>query len=242
MSWISNWFNKNNLAAAAQQTGPTGQAGSPTAASGNALAAAGQQITLTSPTPTTTTVTISGAGGGGGGGAGNNGGNGVGSIYWGSGGNIQVQTGNGTYTTVASWPPTPLTEEEKKELEELQRVHKEETKAVKLNEFKKLPAEMRQFVVNMIVWRKSSSSIHTVEATKSDRLKELESKLWPTLGAGGGSSGLYISGGNFWFNNNVSSVQIDIAAILGLPDGITTDDIEAAHLEATIEEQMLDEE
>lgn len=171
-------------------------------------------------------VWTQGAGGGGGGGGGKS-------------GNIVIQTGNSTLTVQQVSQLlglTPLTDEEKKELEELQRQYNEETKQVRLDEFKKMPTQLRQFVINVITWKKNSSIMSTLHASKSERLKELESRNngHTTLGTGGINLGswLNIQGDSTW--------NIDINVLLGLPNNISPEDLEAAHVEATIEEEMLE--
>lgn len=140
----------------------------------------------------------------------------------------QTITGPLTTITTTSFPAI-LTSQEVKELEDLENAHKEAHKIEKLNTFKKMPSETRQFVINMILFGEAVSAIKTAPPPEqSERLKELQLKK-------------SYSGGYYYGQLNVSpyitTMNLDISVFL--PDGITAEDLKNAHVEASLEEQML---
>lgn len=125
-----------------------------------------------------------------------------------------------------------LTPEEKVEFDKLTEEHKQEIKVAKVTAFKKLPTELRQFVINFFSWQEAVSSISAVNPDKSDRLKELEIKNeYGRLFSQ--QLGQYIGS---WTGTATSGI---ISVGLQLPDGLTIEDIKQAHIEASMEEEML---
>jgi hypothetical protein len=171
---------------------------------------------------------ISGAGGGGGG-------SGIANSARSSG----VLTTTTAHTTILpsgmvsgttfTWPQQ-LTLQEKEELNILRDQHKEQSRVAKLDEFKKLPAALRQHVINVLVWQEVKQKIESCELEKSDRLKDLEMRdSMSTLnGFGSVSSGL----------------QLDPNWPMAptLPKDISAEDLKSAHSDASLEEEMLSNE
>lgn len=135
-----------------------------------------------------------------------------------------------------------LSPEEQKELEQLQTEYAAEIKACKLAIFKKLPTELRQFVVNALSWRECTQEINGVIIDKSERLKELENKNsykhmfgGPSVGP---SYGMPIN--NNWYGAPVDASMADsLSRFISIPDGITAEELKQAHVEATLEEEIL---
>lgn len=129
-----------------------------------------------------------------------------------------------------------LSKEEQVELSQLQAEYTTEIKKNKLAVFKKLPADLRQFVANALAWREHTEEINLVSVEKSERLKQLEGK-----NAYGGMFG-HGSATAQWYKHSTSS-HIDgvdaMIASIQLPFGITSDELKQAHMEATLEEEML---
>jgi hypothetical protein len=146
-------------------------------------------------------------------------------------GNILISTGNGTITTTHVVCGPSLTQEEEKELKELREQHEINTKAAKIAEFKKLPAELRQYVINILTWNEEAGRIGKVNAERSARHHELEQKEAQ-------SGKLNVSLGMSWMNHSGASIRIEGAT----PDvdGLSYEDLKRAHMEGTLEEQMLE--
>lgn len=128
-----------------------------------------------------------------------------------------------------------LTPEEKAELEQLKKDHQQSVKLAKLSEFKKLPSDLRQFIVNIIYWKEAKDKIEQTSVDKPDRLKELEQKesnsnMSQYMGG--------ISGVSAVFHSNMG---FDLLSLLPIPAGVTAEQLKEAHVEATLEETMLDE-
>lgn len=126
-----------------------------------------------------------------------------------------------------------LSKEEQEEMNLLKIERTHDTKKAKLLAFKKLVPEMRQFVMNALMWQVSLKEINNTTANKSNRLLELENK---------DSMGRFHTQATWYVTS--SPVHIDmfgyIFSTMGLSDDITTEDLKQAHLEATLEEEMLD--
>ena len=153
------------------------------------------------------TLVWGGAGGGGGG----------------SGGAGQLTTSQ-IMTTIQGF--MGLTPEEAKELENLNKEQTIENKTLKLSEFKNMPPELRQFVINASFWTDMVKKINETKAPQSDRQKELIQKE---------SISKMFSG-----SLSVQAVgYMNVFATLPLPEGLTVDDLRQAHLEQTLEEEML---
>lgn len=127
----------------------------------------------------------------------------------------------------------PLSKEESEELDNLKKEHNNEVKVAKLAAFKKLSPEMRQFIVNLISVHASVKKINDTTVDKSQRLKDLESKEAFTRGSTSTTWAQY-SGVNIYdpFSNKIKVQAIEI-------DGISLEEIQQAHVEATVEEEML---
>jgi hypothetical protein len=112
--------------------------------------------------------------------------------------------------------------EEREELAKLKIQYEEERKLVKLTEFKKLPNELRQFVLNAFAWQAAVQTINNADVGRSERLRELigkenMGKIWSTQAQG--------------FNfPSISSIA--------LPEGLSLEDIKRAHLEQSLEEEL----
>lgn len=124
-----------------------------------------------------------------------------------------------------------ISQQEKQELENLRQQNKLETKTLRLMIFKKLPGDLRQYVINSFIWKESVGEMNKTVADKTERQKELENKESLSNMFG---QGVHISSG--------SSFSIDPQWITGvaLPEGITIEDLKQAHVEACLEEEVLD--
>ena len=129
----------------------------------------------------------------------------------------------GTYTISTGAVGQPLTPDEIAELNILREQHATETKALKKQKFRELHPELRQMVIAMLVWGDKCTEIGNADASRSDRMKELESKRSNLSGFTGQNYGYTIP-----FNLPFS-----------IPTGLTRQDLEEAHVEATIEEELL---
>lgn len=123
-----------------------------------------------------------------------------------------------------------LTADEQKEFSELKKQHEADIKTAKLSVFKKLASELRQYVINSYEWKSSVHEINQTKAEKSERLRELENKESLTRGYGGASLGSYHAGFSPEYKLNLE---------LELPEGLTIEDLKQAHMEACLEEEML---
>ncbi len=139
-----------------------------------------------------------------------------------------------TWTTTSIHVGDPLTKEEQVELDELRTQHVLDIRLAKIAGFKKLPAELRQFVVNMLTWNEEVDRLEAVSADKSQRQIELEQKE-------SNNGFLTIQNGTAWLGNNaVTNATIRIPDDFRVPDGLTVDELKQAHMESTLEEQMLE--
>lgn len=127
-----------------------------------------------------------------------------------------------------------LTSEEKVEFDKLTEEYKQEIKTAKITAFKKLPTELRQFVINFFTWQEAVDTISNVSPSKSDRLKELDAKneYGRLFGQG---LGQYIGG---WTSHTHTASGI-ISVGLRLPEDLTAEELKQAHIEASMEEEML---
>lgn len=153
-------------------------------------------------------------------------------------GSITVRTGNfGSLSatqlgSLLAGYGTPLTPEEKVEYDELKKEHEFKLKLAKLDIFKQLPADIRQLVINSHLWQACCNDMNSTVVDKDPKLEELElrdnsGKLYTSSGSGN----VWISSGTSIFGNYYTPT---------LPTGITVDDLKQAHMEATLEEQVLD--
>ena len=73
-----------------------------------------------------------------------------------------------------------LDDDEKAELAKLQDQREHDKKSYRLNQFKNLPATMRQQVINDILWTRTTNEMEHPEVPKSTRQQELEAKELPS--------------------------------------------------------------
>jgi hypothetical protein len=140
-----------------------------------------------------------------------------GNLFWGGGVNTL-----GGFTV-------GLTQDEQKEFESLKKDWEIEKKVARIAEFKKIASEMRQFVINALMWYEQVQTINDAQAPQSARLQELINKE--------AAGKMYtLNGGNIatWTNGPYQ--------MLPLPEGLTVEDLKNAHIEQTLEEEMLNEE
>lgn len=128
-----------------------------------------------------------------------------------------------------------LSPEEKEELDRLTLEHSQEVRKHKLDAFKKVAPEMRQFVINALTWHEELSRINDAPVGKSQRLTELETK----------SRGGLNNHNHNWYPNSTwntgtkNQAMVSLSSFVGIPEGLTVDDLKQAHIEATLEEEML---
>lgn len=132
-----------------------------------------------------------------------------------------------------------LSKEEQNELEQLRKDHANQVKAAKLGIFKKLPGEIRQLVVNAYEWKICFDNMNATTVIKDPRLAELERKdenaqIFKTAHTGhshgvprGMATQPFYSSGLFFGSN------------FDLPEGLSLEDLKLAHMEASLEEEML---
>jgi hypothetical protein len=143
-----------------------------------------------------------------------------------------------------------LTAEEQKELDLLQIEHQNELKAAKIAEFKKIPNELRQFIINYFTWQNALEAVDNVPIEKNDRLIELERKNVTLNGSISGQS-LTFQGAYPTWTSSISPQSIfqhyplsgidEPLKIADMPEGLTIEDLMNAHAEQCLEEEMLDE-
>lgn len=145
-------------------------------------------------------------------------------------------TGTSTWIT-SSTPPAPaLTPTEAAELESLRQDRAAESKKLKIEEFKKLPPDFRQTIVNKLLWKKFVKDSNAKEASMSDREVELQAKQ-NMQGIYIGGSGLSITStypGYLGSNSQVLTVEEGVS----LPTGLTETDLVNAHRDACAEEAL----
>lgn len=130
-----------------------------------------------------------------------------------------------------------LTPDEKVEFDKLTEEHKVNVKVAKISAFKKLHTDLRQFVINFFSWQEAVATINQTQVEAPERLKELQlkeqhGKLF-TQGLG-----QYIGGHSYHIS---ADGLMSFSTQLALPEGVTVEDLRQAHIEATLEEEMLDE-
>lgn len=140
----------------------------------------------------------------------------------GQSGQIQISTGTaGGGTSLTIQFPTPLSDAELKELNILKEQHATESKAVKKQKFRELHPELRQMVIAMLLWQEKCLEISVSESTKTDRMKELEAR--------------HMTLSSQWFTSTVGPY----VTAPPIPHGLTVQDLQEAHTEATLEEEIL---
>lgn len=159
-----------------------------------------------------------------------------------SGGGLTIGSSGGTVLTPAqlsqmlqglgSLSSTGLTQKEKEELENLKQQYSAELKAAKLAIFKKLASELRQYVINSFIWKDALKEMGETTVEKSNRLSELELKE-SLYGPYSGKAVHHTQGFPWTLTDTLGNV-------IQLPEGITIEDLKQAHLEACLEEEVLD--
>ncbi len=128
-----------------------------------------------------------------------------------------------------------LSKEEQDQLQELRKEHATATKLVKVNIFKKLPSSIRQQVIDAYEWKIAFETMNASTATKDQKLIDLERKEEM-------HSMLVHSG--LGYKRQQAFDPTAYPGILfthnqGLPNGLTLEDLKQAHMEASLEEEML---
>jgi len=152
----------------------------------------------------------------------------------------QVAQITGTVYTLPA-PPTP---EETVELEALEQQRQNDMKQKQVNAFKRVPAAIRQRLVDDILWARELETIEVVDQSKSPRQLELESKksVYGSLGgSSAGTIGQWIS--TVGLGSTITStfpypMPSQVARPV-LPSRMTEEDVLQAHNEATMEEECL---
>jgi hypothetical protein len=132
-----------------------------------------------------------------------------------------------------NWQPYDacLTKEEKDEYEQLMHEHKVAVKQCRLEAFKGLSTELRQFIINQLTFGKHISDLHKYTVNNNPRLTELTNRNLNSMNMI-----------NFASGSGTISAFRDPFLLNSLPEGITVEDIQQSHLERCLEEQLLDEE
>lgn len=141
-----------------------------------------------------------------------------------------------TYTGV--FPPgPPLTTQEAEELDRLEKDRVAQSKLLKLEEFKKLPADFRQTVINKLLWKRFVKEANQKEAQMTDREIELMNKRnAASIGSFIGGAGISISSGHQWYTGPNGALSVEEAVTL--PAGLNEADLIDAHNEACAEEAL----
>lgn len=131
-----------------------------------------------------------------------------------------------------------ITPEEKAELAQLKLEYAAEIKTHKLLAFKKLAPELRQWVINAIQWENDLAFINAISVPQSKRIQELENKeavgnLSQYLGT--------LKTQAHWASSSVLDPNgMRIPFHVSLPNDLTVEDLKQAHIEASLEEEILD--
>ncbi len=141
--------------------------------------------------------------------------------------------------------PSPATKEELTELDALEQLRQQDMTQQQVRAFKRVPAAIRQRLVDDILWTRELADLEVVDQGKSARQLELESKK--SLGTLYGTTGQTL-GRAGWIHGGISSTIITsfpgypMAARPLLPSRMTEEDVIQAHNEATMEEECLNQE
>jgi len=123
-----------------------------------------------------------------------------------------------------------LSTDELKELEILEQTYKEEAKQKQLNSFKKIPATMRQHIVDVLEWDAKIDQMDAEASECSQRLQELRSRNFNPMSSQAWYPGVHAPG------------QITTWPAPGrmrLPAHLTLEDVKQAHAERSLEEEVL---
>jgi hypothetical protein len=139
--------------------------------------------------------------------------------------------------------PIPPTKEELTELDALEQQRQRDMTQQQVDAFKKVPAAIRQRIVDDILWTRELNNIEKVDQTKSARQLELESKKsasHPYSISGTAGSGFTWSQGAI-IGSTITTSSPFFAPVSRpvLPSRMTDEDIIQAHNEATMEEECL---
>lgn len=151
----------------------------------------------------------------------------------GVGGTFTLPSGAGVSITFPYMVPTMntfnlgLSKEETEEMNRLKVEYTYEGKKAKILAFKQLAPEMRQFVISALTWQESLKQINSIAPAKSIRLIELENK---------NNAGQSLS--TTW-STSATDMFGSVFATIYLPNSITAEDLKQAHLEVTLEEEVL---
>lgn len=160
-------------------------------------------------------------------------------------GTVYVDSGTGVVYTTSSQlnPLQDLSPEEKQKLKSLEEDRKRETKRAKLDIFKKLPAKIRQDVVDNFIWRDAVAKMNAAEAPKSPEQMELENRDQLAKAMRGYMGGGY-SRSDFIDSTYYGELHEQLGGTylrgLILPKDITPEELMRAHAEATTEEALLE--
>jgi hypothetical protein len=119
--------------------------------------------------------------------------------------------------------------EEREELNILKEEYALQLKMQKIAHFKKIDPAIRQFVINAFTWNSIVQDLNYIVVDKNPRMLELEHKDTHGMGS---ISGVSTSLDGLWRNLN---------SCIPMPEGISLEELRAAHIEATLEEEMLNE-
>lgn len=142
-------------------------------------------------------------------------------------------------TNVGLSTPDPLTKEEEKELRQLEEESTSFIKNKKIEEFKKIPKNIRQRIVDVLVLKTFCNEIGSINENsfdKIDKLRELRRKQ--SLA----NSQPYYNGlsGHYTVGIHPSTFTAEDSFILNILDNIPKDDILKAHAEISLEEELRD--
>ncbi len=126
-----------------------------------------------------------------------------------------------------------LTKEEEKQLEELRKEHALLAKKAKLGVFKTMVSSIRQQVINAYEWKLCFDNMNSTTVIKDPKLVELEKK--EEMGKMFSTQAVYKkqSREDTWFSGLLFGPGAS------LPEGISLEDLKQAHMEASLEEEML---
>lgn len=139
---------------------------------------------------------------------------------------VRISNGSnvGTATTTGALTVTTMSDEERKELEQLRKDHEIETKNAKLNIFKALPPDVRQRTLDIFEWVNCRQAMDATTIPQSQRLAHLSMK--ESLSGSLTLRAYMGTGAVHWYPS--AGMQTEPS----LPDGITLEDLKKAHMEA----------
>lgn len=153
----------------------------------------------------------------------------------------QMQHAGGIVSQPAWFMGTPfpaLSQAEELELAHLEAENLVNVKAAKLNQFKSLPKEFRQTVINLISWDEERKKINETLAPGSDRLLSLRARK---VNNGSFFGGLHHHTSFGHGSGHWPPEGLQFTPVL-LPEGITREELVQAHLDASLDEELVTEE